>query len=273
MNFTFNRSLLSIVLVAAGLLFFMPFILLIMNSFKTYGEIFTSFLSFPRSLYLENYREVIRLMDFYRVLGNTVLLVAITVFGAIIVSYLAAYALDRNKSLFSSGLLYLFVFGLLIPFHSLMIPIAIMAVDFKLLNNYFAIASFYIGFYCSFGIFMYVGFFKSISKDIAESARMDGCGLFRLLSQILFPLLLPATTTLSILFIIWTWNDFLMPMLLIGDSKWRTLTMNQYIFVGSVKVEWNLFIASLILSISPMIAIYIVGQRYIVDGLTAGAVK
>lgn len=273
MTVSFRRGALSVVMLLAGLLFFSPFLLLVLNSFKSYGEIFTSFLSLPNSLYLDNYRDVIRLMNYPRVFGNTVLLVALAACGSVVVSFLAAYAIHRNKSRWSAGILYLFTFGLLIPFHSLMIPIAIMAVDFRLIDNYFALASFYIGFYCSFGIFMYAGFFRTVSGEIAESATIDGCGLWRLLAQILFPLLLPATTTMSILFVIWTWNDFLLPMLLIGDNDMRTLTMNQYIFVGAVKVEWNLFIASLILSISPMILIYVAGQKFIVEGLTSGAVK
>lgn len=273
MSVKFRRGVLSAVVLLAGLLFFSPFLLLALNSFKTYSEIFTSFLTFPKSFYLDNYREVIRLMNYPRVLGNTVLLVVLAGSVSVVVSFLAGYAIHRNKSRWSEAILYLFTFGLLIPIHSLIIPIAIMGVDFKLINNYFAIASFYVGFYCSFGIFMYTGFFRSVSGEIAESARIDGCGLWRLLTQILFPLMLPATTTMSILFIIWTWNDFLLPMLLIGNSHMRTLTINQYIFVGTVTVEWNLFIASLILSISPMILMYIAGQKYIVEGLTSGAVK
>jgi raffinose/stachyose/melibiose transport system permease protein len=112
-----------------------------------------------------------------------------------------------------------------------------------------------------------------VPNEINESALMDGCGIWTLLFRIIFPLLMPATTTLVILFSMWTWNDFLLPMLLISSAEWRTITLNQYIFSGGTQVEWNLFIASLILSIAPIIVIYLICQRYIVDGLTSGAVK
>jgi raffinose/stachyose/melibiose transport system permease protein len=257
----------------AGLIFIFPFYLLLINSFKTYPEIMISFIDWPGSLYLDNFKQAYKLMNYPRVFSNSVLITVMTVAGTILVSFLAAYGLQRNQNKLSQMLYFFFVAGLLIPFHSIMIPIAQLTKTFQLADHYIALIAIYIALNCSFGILVYFGFLKSVPNEINESALMDGCGIWTLLFRIIFPLLMPATTTLVILFSMWTWNDFLLPMLLISSAEWRTITLNQYIFSGGTQVEWNLFIASLILSIAPIIVIYLICQRYIVDGLTSGAVK
>jgi raffinose/stachyose/melibiose transport system permease protein len=106
-----------------------------------------------------------------------------------------------------------------------------------------------------------------------EAALLDGCGLLRSMMQIVFPLIMPATYTAGVLFFLWTWNDFLMPSILIGEQNLRTITVNLYMFRTSTFTEWNLFIAGLVLSMIPIIIVYFVAQKYITSGLTAGAVK
>ncbi|MFB6365334.1 carbohydrate ABC transporter permease [Paenibacillus elgii] len=268
-----NRMVLSIVMMVAGLMYLFPFFFLITNSFKSYAEILTSFSSFPKDLNWGNFVKVYEILNYPRVFLNTLILSGGAVVGTVLVSFIAAYAINRLDNKLSNFIYLLFVFGLIIPFHSIMIPLSRMITSLGLMNNYLAIIALYIGFYTPFGIFVFSGFLRSISKEIEEAAKMDGCNLFALLFRILFPLVAPATSTLAVLFCLWTWNDFLLPMLMIDHAEWRTLTLNQYVFIGNVRTEWNLFIASLLLSIVPVVAIYIAAQRYIVDGLTAGAVK
>lgn len=273
MRFNLKKSTMTLLMLVFGLLFAFPFYLLLVNAFKPFSEIIVSFTSWPKHFTLDNFIQAYSLMNYPRVLVNTILLTVMSVVSIILVSFLAAYGLQRNQNRLTNGLYFFFIAGLLVPFHSIMIPVAKMASAYSLNDNYFVLTALYVAFNCSFGIFVYYGFLKTVPYEINESAAMDGCGTFRLTFQIIFPLLLPATTTLVILFTMWTWNDFLIPLLFIGKAEWRTITLNQYVFSGSTQVEWNLFIASLILSVMPIFLMYLAGQRYIVDGLTSGALK
>ncbi|MFR4428264.1 MAG: carbohydrate ABC transporter permease, partial [Blautia faecis] len=141
------------------------------------------------------------------------------------------------------------------------------------LNNLTVLIFLYAGFHGAFGIFTYVGFLKSIPKELEEAAAIDGCGMFRCMWQVIFPLVRSTSITLLVLFFLWTWNDFLMPNLYVSDSGLRTLTVAIYMFKSTSGSEWNLMLAGMTLSMVPIIIIYIAAQKYITSGLTAGAVK
>ena len=144
------------------------------------------------------------------------------------------------------------------PFHAVMIPISVLATNTNLTNSLGGIIILDIGFFCAFGILTFTGFLKNVPRELEEAAAIDGCGVFRIMTQIVFPLVKPATVTIGVLFFMWSWNDFLLPSILIGDSELR---------------PWNLFIAGLTLCIIPTIILYICAQKYITSGLTMGAVK
>ncbi|WP_417030028.1 carbohydrate ABC transporter permease, partial [Blautia sp.] len=119
----------------------------------------------------------------------------------------------------------------------------------------------------------FTGFLKNVPRELEEAAAIDGCGVFRIMTQIVFPLVKPATVTIGVLFFMWSWNDFLLPSILIGDSELRPLTVNLFMFRSATSTQWNLFIAGLTLCIIPTIILYICAQKYITSGLTMGAVK
>ncbi|WP_330653944.1 carbohydrate ABC transporter permease [Blautia sp. MSJ-36] len=127
--------------------------------------------------------------------------------------------------------------------------------------------------FCAFGILTFTGFLKNVPRELEEAAAIDGCGVFRIMTQIVFPLVKPATVTIGVLFFMWSWNDFLLPSILIGDSELRPLTVNLFMFRSATSTQWNLFIAGLTLCIIPTIVLYICAQKYITSGLTMGAVK
>ena len=262
-----------IILLVLGIIFVSPILLLVMNSFKPYKDMINNFLSFPIPFTMENYAVAIQRMDFFRVFLNSVIVTGLTVFFGVIFSFMAAYGISHIRSKKGKFLYFLFTMGQIIPFHTIMIALQTMTADLKLNNKLWVLVCLYIGFHSAFGIFTYVGFLKSIPKELEEAACIDGCGVVRTMVQVIFPLVKPTSITIGVLFFLWTWNDFLMPSLMISDSNKRTLTVMIYMFKSNASSEWNLLIAALTLSIIPIVVLYILAQKYITSGITAGAIK
>lgn len=256
-----------------GVLFMMPVFLIIMNSFKPNKEILASFISLPKSLYIDNFVEALKIMNFNIVFRNTILVTVFTVLLTCVVSFLCAYGLTHIKKKFSNKIYLLFVLGQIIPFHTVMISVAVLAAKTNLNNSLLGLVIFNSGFFTAFGVMTYVGFLKSVPRELEESAALDGCGPARTMIQIIFPLLKSTTVTLAVLFFLWTWNDYLLPSILIGEEKLRTITVNLYVFKSATNAQWNLLIAGLTVSMLPVILVYIVAQKFITSGLTAGAIK
>ena len=262
-----------VILLVLGIIFISPILLLVMNSFKPYKDMIYNFLSLPIPFTMENYAVAIQRMDFFRVFLNSVIVTGLTVFFGVIFSFMAAYGISHIRSKKGKFLYFLFTMGQIIPFHTIMIALQTMTADLKLNNKLWVLVCLYIGFHSAFGIFTYVGFLKSIPKELEEAACIDGCGVVRTMVQVIFPLVKPTGITIGVLFFLWTWNDFLMPSLMISDSNKRTLTVMIYMFKSNASSEWNLLIAALTLSIIPIVVLYILAQKYITSGITAGAIK
>ena len=244
----------TIIMFFFGVLFLMPIILLVMNAFKTHNDMIQNFLSFPHYLYTGNFTEAIERLKFWRVVGNSAYVTLGTMLVCTIISFMAAYGIAHIPGKLGNVLYLIFTLGQIIPFLTVLIFL-------------------YAGFHGAFGIFTYVGFLKSIPKELEEAAAIDGCGMFRCMWQVIFPLVRSTSITLLVLFFLWTWNDFLMPNLYVSDSGLRTLTVAIYMFKSTSGSEWNLMLAGMTLSMVPIIIIYIAAQKYITSGLTAGAVK
>ena len=174
---------------------------------------------------------------------NSAIITILTVIISLTVSYLAAYGILHLKGKLSSGFYIFFILGQVIPFHAVMIAITIMAKTLQLNNSLLGLALMYGGLNCGFGIMTYMGFLKSVPTELEEAAMIDGCGAYRSMMQIVFPLLKPATVTLGVLYFLWCWNDFVFPNIMLGKEELRTITMNLYVFRSSTNTEWDLFIA------------------------------
>lgn len=269
-----SRTILkSILWIILGILFMLPVFLIIMNAFKPNGDILTSFIALPKSLYLDNFSEAMRIMNFWIVFRNTLFVTVCTVVLAGAVSFMSAYGISHLQKKLGDRLYTLFVVGQIIPFHAVMIAISILSTKLGLTNTHLGLILFYSGFYTSFGVMTYVGFLKSVPRELEEAAAIDGAGPFRTMVQIILPLVKSTTVTIGILFFLWTWNDLLLPNIMISDANLRTITVNLYMFKSSTNAQWNLLIAGLAVSMIPIVVIYVLGQKYITSGLTAGAVK
>lgn len=261
---------LQAVLFVIAVVFLFPAILTLLNSFKSDPEIVMSPVSLPTRFSFDNYVQAWKETRFPIVFCNTLIITALSTAGIILVSSMAAYALVRNKSRVSWFLFLLFTFSMVVPFQAIMVPLFINAKSLNLLSV-LGIIPIYIGLGSPLAIFMFHGFIKGVPVEIEEAASIDGASPFRRFFQIVFPLLSPVTATVAILDVLWIWNDFLLPLLIL--PKQSTLQLAQFSFFGLYRQQYSLAMASLVLSAAPVVVFYLAMQKYIIKGIGAGAVK
>jgi raffinose/stachyose/melibiose transport system permease protein len=168
---------------------------------------------------------------------------------------------------------------MLIPFQTLMMPLVQMMkwsrqiLGIPVLNTYQGIIFLYIGFGMSMAVFLFSGFVKSIPLSLEEAATLDGCSVWGVFWRVVFPMLTPTTMTVIILDIIWIWNDYLLPSLVLNNKALRTIPLSTSSFFGVFTIQWNQAMAGLTLAIIPVVIFYFCAQKYIIKGVTAGAVK
>ncbi|GAF41001.1 abc-type maltose transport system, permease component [Agrilactobacillus composti DSM 18527 = JCM 14202] len=266
-----SKLVIALVSFLLGLLWIFPFYLILTNSFKTPKGIFASVLSLPSPATGDNYVNSFKALDFLRSLGNSLIITVVGVVLIIVFSAMAAYALQRNHSKISGGILMLFVSAMLIPFQTVMIPLTANFGRVHMLNMW-GLIFMYIGFQSSLSIFLYQGTIASIPVSMDESAELEGANRLQTFFKIIFPMLTPITTTVGILNIIALWNDYLLPSLVLPQNQY-TIPLQMFFFFGQYTKQWHLALAGLALSILPVIIFYAFAQRYIIKGVTDGAVK
>ena len=265
--------LVHLVLIIGALFWLAPLLLALMNSFKTNGELLTNVLSLPKALSFENYARTLDKMHYFRSLGNTVLLSGVSVTLIILFSSLAGWKLCRTKTRLSKFIFGLFVFSMLIPFSSIMIPIYRVILALKLKNSLLGLSLVYAGLGVSMAVFLYHGFVKGIPQELEEAAEMDGCGQLQVFWYMVFPLLKPITATVCITNVLWVWNDFLLPLIVISDNKKYTLLLSTNTLFGQYSSDWTAILSALIIAALPVIVFYAFFQKQILRGISEGALK
>jgi raffinose/stachyose/melibiose transport system permease protein len=272
-----KRSILSagvyLFLIVSALFTLSPLILALMNSFKTNGEILTNVLSLPKSISGENYVRSFDKMHYLQSLVNTVILAGGSVSLIVLFSALAGWKLCRTKTKLSGFLLSLFVFSMLIPFSSIMIPLYKVVMAFNIKNSLIGLCFVYAGLGVSMAIFLYHGFVKSIPKELEEAAAIDGCSPLQTFFRIVFPMLKPVTATICITNVLWIWNDFLLPLIVISDNKKYTLLLSTNTLFGQYSSDWSAILSALVIAALPVIVFYALLQKQILKGITDGAMK
>ena len=203
---------------------------------------------------------------------NTLLITIFSVGGIILISSMAAYALVRTETKLSWIIFLFFTFAMVVPFQVIMFPLVKVARATGVAGSIPGIILIYMAVGCPMAIFMYHGFIKGIPIELEESAALDGAGRFKTFFSIVLPLLTPITSTIAILDVLWIWNDFLLPLILL-TKKVVTVQLAQYYTRGAYSRDFGMELASLILAVSPVIIFYVFMQRYIIKGVIAGAVK
>lgn len=260
--------------IVAGYTLF-PVVFLIINSFKSQSEVVTSPLALPKSLNFEYILTAVKKINFFSSLAITFMITVISVALITIVSALAAWVMVRNKRKSSNVLLLMFTAAMLIPFQAVMYPLLSLFENMGL-KNVLGLILMYGGFGLSLSVFLYHGFIKSVPVSVEEAAVIDGANIFGLFFRIVFPLLKSSTVTVIILNAMWIWNDYLLPFLVIGNGKFRTLTLELYfakMTSGQYGNPWELIFPAVFVSIVPIIIVFLFLQKYIVKGVADGAVK
>lgn len=250
-----------------------PYYIMLVNSFKTQRELFASTLSFPETFLVLNYVRAIERMDLFTTLLNSLL---ITVFSTVVIvlfGSMTGYALNRVKSRMSDVIFNIFLAAVLIPFQSVMIPLVVTLADIGILNTRVGMVFTYLGFGCSMCIFLVYGALKSIPLSLDEAGIIDGAKRSQVFFRIIFPMLKPTMITSAVLNVLWIWNDYLLPSLVINQENLHTIPLRLYYFFAEYTKEWNYAMAGLVLSTAPVIVFYLFCQKYIIKGISDGAIK
>jgi len=252
-----------------------PLWLLLVNSFKNQSEIISSPLGFPTSFTLSYLTNAAKEINFFKALLVTASITSASVLLIVVVSSMAAWIMVRNKGRASTWVFMCFVAAMLIPFQAVMYPLIQFFDDIRLKNAYGLILM-YGGFGLSMSVFLYHGFAKGVPRGVEEAATIDGCNIFQMYMYVVMPLLKSITVTVIVLNSMWIWNDYLLPFLVIGNSSTKTLVLELYfarILAGQFGNPWQLIFPAVLITIIPIIIVYLFLQKYIVKGISDGAIK
>jgi raffinose/stachyose/melibiose transport system permease protein len=263
-----------VVLVLVAALFIYPVFLMYMNSLKPFGEIVRDAIALPTKLEIENYTYVIDKIKYAKLFGNNVVITVTGLAGIILFSSAAAYILDRRRNRYTKIAYGIIITPMLIPFQTIMITLLKAMNVIHLSGSKLGLGVQYWGFGIPMATFIFYNFMKTIPKELDESAMIDGASTTTTFFQIIFPLLKSVTVTVLVLDVMWIWNDFLLPLLMVNSSnETKTLVLAAYTFVGQMNTKWHYAMTAMVLAVTPSIIVFIFLQKYIVEGVVAGAVK
>jgi len=269
-----NTIILVIVLTIISLIFIYPVFLMFLNSFKPFGEVVSDPIALPKEPTFENYTYVINKIKYMSLFINNVIITVIGIAGIVVFSSMAAYILDRRRNAYTKIVHTLLITPMLIPFQTIMITLLKAMNVIHLDQSRVGLGIQYWGFGIPMATFIFYNFMKTIPKELDESAKIDGASTFRGFISVIFPLLKPVTFTVIVIDVMWIWNDFLLPLLMVNSSnKTKTLVLASYTFVGQMNTKWQFAMTAMVLTVLPSIIVFIFLQKYIVEGVVAGAVK
>lgn len=284
-----NSIALEIVAIILFLLYMLPFAIVIINSSKPSLKIIMDPLSLPENpaQLIANIQTVVTSPNvrYTSSFVSTLLITVCSVGLLILISSMAAWVLVRTKTMLSNVIFMMFVAAMVIPFQVVMFPLVswfhfievnlgLLNTPFRLLQNYPGIILAYLGFGSSLSIFLYHGFIKSVPLELEEAATIDGCSKTVTFFNIIFPILKPITITVMILNGIWVWNDYLLPLLVLGSgNSVQTLPLAVANFVGSFVKKWDLILTATMMTMLPIVIVFLFLQKHIIKGMVDGSVK
>ena len=270
-----SNTLIFLVLSVLSALFLSPMLIVFINSLK--GKFFISETPFvlPNKetfVQLENYTSGIEKIGFFNAAGWSLFITICSVVVIILFTSMTAWFITRVKNKFTNLLYYIFAFSMIVPFQMVMFTMTKVA-NVLHLDNPIGIVFIYLGFGTGLSVFMFSGFVKSIPLELEEAAMIDGCNPLMTFFRVVMPVLKPISVTVGILNTMWIWNDYLMPYLVIG-TEYKTIPIAiQYLKGGYGSIDMGAMMAMLVLAIIPIVIFYLTCQKYIIEGVVAGAVK
>lgn len=271
-----GNNVIFFVLLALSVLFLVPIIIVIINSFKSRIYISSQPLKLPNAetfVALENYINGVTSSDFFSAFLRSLFITVVSVILLVLFASMAAWYIVRSNSKITKGIYYMLVFSMIVPFQMVMYTMTYVT-NRANLDNLFGITFVYLGFGAGLSVFMLCGFIKSIPLEIEEAAMIDGASPIQAFFTVVFPMLKPTAITVAILNTMWIWNDYLLPYLVLGSDKKTIPVAIQLAMQGAYgSTDYGGFMAMLVLAIVPIIIFYIFCQKYIIKGVVAGAVK
>ena len=273
-----NKTVLSIVLAIICIIYIMPILVVLMNSFKTNASVNTDTFAFPNSDTFVGFKNYIKGMTFgnypfYKSVFFSFFITIVSTALILLCTSMAAWYIARVGSPICKIVYYLCIFSMVVPFQMVMFTLSRTA-DALHLNTPWTIPIIYLGFGAGLAVFMFVGFVKSIPIEIEEAAAIDGCSPVRTFFSVVLPMMKPTMISVGILEIMWIWNDFLLPYLVLDRNLYMTIPIHiQYLKGSYGTVDLGATMALIVLGILPVIIFYLICQKYIIKGVAAGAVK
>ena len=274
----YGKTLLSVFFAIVCILYVLPVVMVAINSFKLNTFVKTDTFALPNEDSYAGWANFVKGMTFgnYPFFKSALYSLVITLLSTaliVICTSMAAWYIARVNSRFCRVVYYACVFSMVVPFQMVMFTLSKTA-DVLKLNTPWAIPIIYLGFGAGLAVFMFTGFVKSIPLEIEEAAAIDGCGPLRTYFSVVFPMLRPTMISVSILEIMWVWNDYLLPYLVLDINEYRTIPIHiQYLKGSYGTVDLGATMALILLSIIPVIVFYLTCQKHIIKGVAAGAVK
>ena len=276
-NKKISHAIMMVILIIAFIAFVFPFILVVINVFKTKGDINSAPLALVGShgFTLENFPNAIKKMNFWSCFKNSLIITVSATVLTMLFSSMAAFVIVRNKwkacSLLFSGM----IASMVIPFQVLMIPlVSLYGGTIPVLNSRITLILMHVGFSLSMATFMFHGaIVTNIPLELEEAALIDGCSRWKTFWSVVFPLLKPTIATVAVIDAMAFWNDYLLPSLVLRKKELYTLPIAMQVFYGTYTTDIGLILAALLLAMLPILILYVFLQRYIIEGVTSGAVK
>jgi raffinose/stachyose/melibiose transport system permease protein len=269
----FYKTIINVIIALFSLSCIFPFAWMINSALKTNNEFMNDSIGLAQHPQFSNFINALQTGDFLRNFMNSLVLSLINVVLTMICSFIVAYFLSRYQFRFRNLLYLLFVAGMVIPVLSLLVPIFVQFKTLHLLDHWYTLILPYVAFSMPFSVIVLENYIQSIPRELDEAAYLEGCTTFQLLRYIMIPMCKPVLSIVVITAFINAWNEFPFSLVLINDEKYRTLSLGIRMFNSAHTVNYPLYIAALLISIIPVVTIYLLFSKRIMDGMTVGAVK
>jgi len=264
---------LTALLIVLALTIAIPLYFAVVTALKTTDQLGGTGFGLPTSVRWANFADAWRLTDFPRTALNSAVITVGAVVLTLLTNSMVAYAIARNleRKLFK-GLYFYFVSALFVPFPIIMLPVA-KETALLHLDNRLGLILLYVVYGLAFNIFIFTAYIQSIPRELEEAAAMDGASTWGIFWKVIFPLLAPMNATVGILTCLWAWNDFLLPLVILSDPGSATLPLVQYVFQSQFQTNYPAAFASYLMAMAPLLLVYVFAQRWVISGVTRGAVK
>lgn len=266
-------SAIQVVLALNAFIMIYPLIVMVLSSFKTNAEIFTSPFALPRSFTLANAGKVWTDTNFVQYLANSLIVTGASIVLILLFSTMAAYAIARYEFRFSNAVLMFFLSGMTVPLKLAIIPLFIQLDTLHLIDTYTGLVLVYVAMGIPSAIFIMTGFLRSLPRELEEAARLDGANELRVMVSVMLPMTRPAMVIVAIQNAVPIWNDFFFPLILITSDRLKTLPQGLTVFMGEFTTNWGVLFTGLSLAALPITLVYIALSRQFIAGITQGAVK